>query len=118
MFSPLLHAGLSDMEAHCLCIHRVVGAFLHSKADPSALRLSTLRVKNKMAARFTCHFFRYGLEPPIYLGLVGTILISLGGFGCTSQYELLGGGLCFSSWIISFFSVFCTSSRYNLTAIS
>lgn len=38
VFSPLLHTGLSDMVAYCLYIHRVVGAFLHNKADPSTMR--------------------------------------------------------------------------------
>ncbi|XP_075873676.1 claudin-10-like [Nelusetta ayraudi] len=48
----------SDLAGYCLYINRVVAAFLHSKADPSRMR--------------------YEMGPPLYLGLVGSLLIFLG----------------------------------------
>ncbi|XP_047432464.1 claudin-10-like [Mugil cephalus] len=48
----------SDVAGYCLYINRVVAVFLHSKADPSKLS--------------------YEMGPPLYLGLVGSLLIFLG----------------------------------------
>ncbi|KAM4711436.1 LOW QUALITY PROTEIN: claudin-10-like [Anableps anableps] len=50
----------SDVAGYCLYINKVTSAFLHSKADPSKLS--------------------YEVGPPLYLGLVGSLLLSL---GCT-----------------------------------
>ncbi|XP_029929889.1 claudin-10-like [Myripristis murdjan] len=51
---------VSDAAGYCLYINRVAAAFLHTKADPSKLS--------------------YDIGTPLYLGLVGSLLIFL---GCT-----------------------------------
>ncbi|XP_035485617.1 claudin-10 [Scophthalmus maximus] len=59
---------LSDVAGYCLYINRVVVAFLHSKADPSALR--------------------YEMGAPLYVGLVGSLLLFLGcAVHCATVYR-------------------------------
>ncbi|XP_034533810.1 claudin-10-like [Notolabrus celidotus] len=49
---------VSDLAGYCLYTNRVVEAFLHAKADPTKLR--------------------YEIGPPLYLGMVASVLILLG----------------------------------------